>query len=351
MLRFPKHIRRREDMRLRDVVEEHALRFLPAKSVCRFKAVSREWRERIARPIFPYEQSSSFRSTSGYFNKYFYSPQFLSLNGRAYGVPSPTLTFLPEPVAIRSSCNGLLLCQSKDGKYYVCNPVTKEQDVLPWPKFYHGEVPRAVLTFDPERNFEGSYQVICPFTEFGEPYMYFEIYSSVTRTWEFIDDDCIRLGESEFKDNGFYVNGVSYWETLDGVLLAFDMKDKFCLVQEIPKQRIQDCTMSFMEGEICYVSAYVETGNTCVIDIHAGFSMNLKCSFDVELPLVLRGAVRGRAQVLPCVNGDCLVCVVGNGAFAFYPKDESVVVIREDGIEFGTEFVPYVNSLIPLLPM
>nr|POE76947.1 hypothetical protein CFP56_34225 [Quercus suber] len=41
--RCPEHIKSKEKMGIGDLVKDHALPFLPAKSICRFRSVSKEW--------------------------------------------------------------------------------------------------------------------------------------------------------------------------------------------------------------------------------------------------------------------------------------------------------------------
>ncbi|KAM1016990.1 hypothetical protein ACFX13_047346 [Malus domestica] len=63
-----------------------------------------------------------------------------SLKPNAYGVPDPSLKFLPEPVDIRASSNGFLCCLGRDGykAYYICNPITRKWTKLPKPNADHG---------------------------------------------------------------------------------------------------------------------------------------------------------------------------------------------------------------------
>ncbi|KAK5775125.1 hypothetical protein PVK06_042994 [Gossypium arboreum] len=98
-------------------------------------------------------------------------PAFMSLDPRAYGVPDPSLTFLPEPVDVRTSYNGLLCCQGRGYK--------------------------------------------------------FEVYSSDRGSWR-------TSGEIRFDDNekllpktGAHVNGIVYWPSTRGVT-SFDLNSELC---------------------------------------------------------------------------------------------------------------------------
>lgn len=137
---FPKHIKLMEDTGIGDVVREQALAFLPAKSLCRFKTVSKEWDQWINNPFFVHIQTTQFKSVSGLFCQLpGESPSFISLDTTAFGVPNAGLSFLPEPVDIRTTCNGLICCQGRgeNQAYYVCNPVNKGWWMLPKPKLHH----------------------------------------------------------------------------------------------------------------------------------------------------------------------------------------------------------------------
>ncbi|CAN6698569.1 unnamed protein product [Malus baccata var. baccata] len=213
-------------MDLKDIVRNHALQFLPAKSLFRFTGVCRDWKLDITTPFFAHKQSNSFRGISGFF---FQSgtapPSFISLDPKAYGVPDPSLSFLPEPVEIRSSSNGLLCCQAHDGSkaYYICNPVTRKWKKLPKPNADHGSNPAIVLIFEPSLlNFVAEYKLICvfPSVDFDNGYE-FEIYSSRDETWRVSGE--IYFGHQHLVPRtGVHVNNIVYW-VLDYQILVFDL--------------------------------------------------------------------------------------------------------------------------------
>ncbi|MCE2055373.1 hypothetical protein HAX54_042491 [Datura stramonium] len=115
---------RREDMEIKDVAKKHIVPFLPAKSLMKFRAVSKEWNDWIVSPLLSYQQCTSFQKLSGYFYQsvdvdFQSDPNFLSLDRSAIGVPSPSLDFLPEKVKVLSSSSGLLLCEGLEGNMFV----------------------------------------------------------------------------------------------------------------------------------------------------------------------------------------------------------------------------------------
>ncbi|KAB2051618.1 hypothetical protein ES319_A12G066700v1 [Gossypium barbadense] len=156
-------------------------------------------------------------------------PAFMSLDPRAYGVPDPSLTFLPEPVDVRTSYNGLLCCQGRTAyrPYYICNPANKQWKELPKPDDDHGPDPALVLVFEPPiMNFTADYKLVCPFPSELGGYK-FEVYSSDRGSWR-------TSGEIRFDDNekllpktGAHVNGIVYWPSTRGVT-SFDLNSELC---------------------------------------------------------------------------------------------------------------------------
>ncbi|KAI9165919.1 hypothetical protein LWI28_022877 [Acer negundo] len=237
---------------LKDVIREHALHFLPAKSLLRFTGVCRDWKFMISTPFFAHNQSYSFRTISGFFSQVSHGePSFVSLNPMAYGVPDPSLKFLPEPVDIRSSCNGLLCCQGRTEykAYYICNPTTKHWQKLPKPDNDHGSNPAVVLVFDPSLlNFAAEYQLICAFPSEMEGYE-FEIYSSSKGSWRTSGE--ILFGNRVIRPNsGVYANGTVYWLTQYDKILAFDLK------MERSQLMNGHGTLGVKDGKLCTTSLH-----------------------------------------------------------------------------------------------
>ncbi|KAK3033813.1 hypothetical protein RJ639_034231 [Escallonia herrerae] len=347
LLEFPAHGKRKEDMELKDVVKDNLLHFLPAKSLVKFRTVCKEWDKWIISPFLGHKQSYSFRDISGFFCQDPSSTTFLTLDQSAYGIPSPSLEFLPSPAKIRSSCNGLLLCQGwgDENVYYICNPANKQWEVLPPPNCYHGDEPNIVLAFEPSvLNFGAHYQVICAVTMF-DPDIYFEIYSSETKCWKCSAADYVELDNSELKDSRFYMEGIAYWETYSGQLLAFDVKNEICGVQPLPPERTPLGVLSQMDGELCYIQGMIQADGTCIISIYGGFDMRLKhsiCTYHVK-----QGVIAAECRVLPSVNSDVLMFLVEDVLYSYHMRDEKVKMMRT-GSGFGAKYFPYVNSLVSL---
>ncbi|XP_057959158.1 F-box protein At5g18160-like isoform X2 [Malania oleifera] len=341
---FFEKIKRREDMTIEDIVREHSLPFLPAKSLVRFRSVCKNWDEWIRNPFLAHKQTNCFRNFSGLFRQStdgFCS--FISLNRAAYDVASPDLTFLPESVYIRSSCSGLLCCQGRSGDhtYYICNPVNMEWIALPQPNLYHGSEPAVVLAFDPSTlNFAADYDLVCAIPPIDSPIHCFEIYSSRTGSWRVSDTVCCEEDVLNLNSCGFYMKGVAYWETLStGKVLAFDMKHEHYGVLELPDGV---GTLAEMRGELCYIQAYPNAQYSCVVDIYGVADLGL------NQRIVLPNAVREtyeHCRVLPCINSNILVILAGGKTIAYYVKDHKVVQLRSYG-DLRATYWPYVNSLV-----
>ncbi|KAH7851870.1 hypothetical protein Vadar_017605 [Vaccinium darrowii] len=194
-------------MDLRDIIREHALPFLPAKSLFRVQVVCRDWKLQISTPFFAHNQSLSYQSLSGLFCQLpFNPPSFISIDPKSCGVPDPSLTFLPEPVDIRASSNGLICCQGRTGlkAYYICNPVTKQWKTLPNSNANHVDFDNA--------------------TEF-------EIYSSSEGAWKVSGEICF-ASKKLVPRSGVCVDGVVYWQSKVHGIVAFDLtKDRSQLIQ------------------------------------------------------------------------------------------------------------------------
>lgn len=352
---YPSHIKLKDTITIKEMAKNHILRYLPAKSLARCQLVSKEWDSWISTPFFAHTQSQYFNQTSGFFhdneNEHI---SFISLDTSSYGVPDPSLYFLPQNVSIKSSCNGLLLCQAfhDENKYYICNPTNKQWIELPFSTYYHGKQPKIVLSFEPSSlNFEPCYKVICPFSIPSEgPILYFDIYDSNTKSWKISDEICLDFTESDLKTDGVFVNGVVYWETTCGELLAFDLKNEFHGVQKLPLGG----TLSKVNGELCYVKGYYcNSVKICVLHVYGGGVMALKSTMRVHVPF--DGVTDDGGMVLFKVLGNSCDDVVAfvlksqgsNCLFVYHVKERKVT--GPCFIGSSTKLFPYVNSLASIV--
>ncbi|TYG45910.1 hypothetical protein ES288_D11G213600v1 [Gossypium darwinii] len=297
-------------MDLKNIVRENALRYLPAKSLFRCFGVCRDWKHLISTPFFAHNQSNSFHSVSGFF----YQSQagvlsFMSLDPVAYGVPDPSLKFLPEPVDIRSSCKGLLCCQGRTGykAYYVCNPVTKQWEKLPKPDADHGSDPAVVLVFEPSLlNFTADYKL-----------------------------------------------------TMGFGITAFDLiSERFQLLDSAVG------TLGMRNGKLC--SAYVHAqnlvvnmlsnthSNTMQMNSHAKMweEMQPKIHVDISLPASSNNNASGRYGYghggVVFIGGDVVLLSNGNKFYSYDMKKRASKDLGELDIDTKAGIVGYVNSLVEL---
>lgn len=352
---YPVHIKLKDD--IREVAKNHIIRYLPAKSLAKCRRVSKEWNQWISSPFLAHMQSQYFRKTSGFFQSSKPVIRFFALENSAYGVPDPSLGFLPMDVSIKSSCNGLLLCQAVDDDniYYICNPANEQWVRLPPSNYYHGAKPNIVLAFEPSSfNFEPCYQVVCPFSlpdpDMG-PIVYFDIYDSKAQSWRISDAICVDLDESDVKSEGIFVDGNVYWETTGGVLLAFDLKNEIYGVQKLPLD--EGGALSKVHGELCYVKAqYHHSMRLCMLVVYGGVTMSLKntISFDVSVDGVEDGEFV-ECRVVANPRDDVLAVVVKASQgqerlYVYHVKDQ--ILQGPWFISHSRKLFPYVNSLVSL---
>ncbi|XP_051187801.1 F-box protein At5g07610 [Lolium perenne] len=123
---------------------------LPARSVCRFKCVSRTWRDLISHSV---NRKKLAQTLAGFFTMHdddtdtmpWSVLHFTNVSGRAPPLISPSFDFLPVHTRVfpLNSCNGLILCacdpigDMTEFHDFVCNPTTKEWVALPDSKLGH----------------------------------------------------------------------------------------------------------------------------------------------------------------------------------------------------------------------
>ncbi|XP_060192627.1 F-box protein At5g49610-like isoform X2 [Lycium barbarum] len=363
---FPADIIMRVNMQIKDVAKRDVLPFLPAKSLMKFRAVSKEWNQWIASPLFAYNQSFTFQKLSGYFYQRLDfqgdPPTFLSLHRSANGVPSPDLGFLPDKVKVVSSSSGLLLCQGLKDSYYVCNPATKDWKKLPPPQYYHGSDPAAVLAFDPQFNIESFYHVVAAVPLLDHPIVCFEVYDSESDSWRCSPSDCLELENiTSLAGGGSYMKGVAYWNTSSNEVLAFNVKNEIPAVLRVPviQSEQHGGALTQIGDEVCYVTAYNDSGNVFVIDIYGGVDMSLKRSVSVNLGSKKPRTLVSKSwwippkeesftcEVLPCTDSDTVVIHTDEAIYFYHLRAQTVETLGSPGrVDTPQRFLPYINSLV-----
>ncbi|KAH6791470.1 hypothetical protein C2S51_006476 [Perilla frutescens var. frutescens] len=340
----------RRDSEVKEAVKDIILPFLPAKALIRFSSVSKEWNQWIKHPFMAFRQSCNFKKLSGFFcQEGENDPTFVSLNGSAYGVPMPSLRFLPEPVDIVTSCNGLLVCHGcgMDELYYVCNPATTEWAPLPKPQLYHGFGSGLVLAFEPSAmNIEGHYQLLCAVPMLD--HLYFELYTSITKSWEILNTTVVDMQDVAIKHNGFYMNGVAYLLTNTKKVIAFHLEKGVYEVIPMVSKDGPDGVLTQIQGEACYIAMSHCFGNIYSIMINGGMDLSLK--HDLKVCIGEAGGIIPRFKVLPCLDGEKVMILHEDCIYSYSIRDRILEEITRVGIESASaqKHLAYVNSLVQL---
>ncbi|XP_031103901.1 F-box protein At5g03970-like [Ipomoea triloba] len=342
---------------LTDIIREHALPFLPAKSLLRFMTVCHHWKRHILTPSFHLNQSLRFTDITGLFCQTTPEnpPVFIPIHPTSAGVPDPSLSFLPEPVVIKASSNGLLCCQGRneDKLYYLCNPAIKHWRKLPKPTASLGSEPALVVIFEPsEFPNISEYKIICPFEFAGfDGAIGFEIYSSKKNSWNVSGDFCFGAKNATL-GSGVHVNGVVYWPVKRGGILSFDLtKDRSELLDNGNSEG-KDCILGTYYGTLCKV--YIEFDDEeLLVKVMVNIQLpqrvkmweTVSCAgypFDTDMPLddiTSRVVAIGREEaVVKC----------GNQLYSYDFERMETKILSKPGESHYNICVPYVNNLVYL---
>lgn len=200
---------------------------LPAKSLIRFKCVSKNWLSLISDPQFAgnHSRQNPRPSISGF---YLYSRSQLKFV-YLYGARNlPSLAFVNVlgrgPIKIADSCNGLLLSEQVDfegndfvAQYVVFNVCTQKYRIVP--KF-SGNLStrwinhRAFLAFDPSKS--PHYKVVLV-GHVPPPLYEIRVFSSQSGCWKHV------FTQHECHGRGVYWNGAIYWVRHENFYLKFDL--------------------------------------------------------------------------------------------------------------------------------
>lgn len=346
---------------LKDIIREHALPNLPAKALFRFLAVCRDWKLHISAPFFHHTQSLCCRAISGMFCQTLRDPPvFLPIHPKSSGVPDPSLSFLPEPVDIKASSNGLLCCQGRNESqaYYICNPATKQWNKLPNPTAFHGPDPALVLVFEPSvLNFVPEYKLICAFqsADFDDA-IEFEVYSSKSNSWSVSGEIC--FGAKRFVlRSGVHVNGVVYWNIVGGSIVSFDLsKDRSQLLQNYCYDR--NGILGTYDGKLCKASVSGHSVSiSALVNVHTNtMQMQSRENMWERVKTVslngdmFDGVLHATNCYVISVSSDVVVLKSGMKLYSYNIKsNETAALNQPDSHSYdATMCVPYVNTLVSL---
>uniref|UniRef100_M8BCW7 Uncharacterized protein n=1 Tax=Aegilops tauschii TaxID=37682 RepID=M8BCW7_AEGTA len=244
--------------RLTDDLIVEILSRLPFRSVCRFKCVSKPWRDLIAHPAHRKKLPQTLAGVlyTNITGAGGYRYHLAGLSAAADGLDlDPSLTFLPHTeyrdFGLVRACNGLLLCsyEPEEGtvRFIVCNPATQRWTELPprprpntcryYQQFhlaFDPAVPSHFHVFDFERTDNLSITGV-------------SIYSSRTGAWCQSDtglvEDVVMVGQSVLVGGMLHVVGnllvaadSNNWED-QTVLVALDMEGKEWKTISVPRGR------------------------------------------------------------------------------------------------------------------
>ncbi|KAF7114252.1 hypothetical protein RHSIM_RhsimUnG0092200 [Rhododendron simsii] len=283
---------------------------LPAKSLIRFKGVSKHWLSLLSDSRFASTHLNPKPLVSSLYFYYNGKLDSISLNGSP---AFPTLSFLSRRFTghftILHSCNGLLLIENPqitddcvEARYIVCNPTTQKYTVLSQPG--GGYYASGCLAFDPSKSPHYKVVFVSPTLS---PSLHMDIFSSETTNWKkiFLVDRC--------DVDGAFWKGNLYWLYGRYGLWRFHVEtDK---VVEIPYEEIgsrilsPDKTRYFGEcgrgGRLFLIQSYSRSA--------VGFKireMGCCCWWNVKFRVNLRALISAFPEIRSRNDKITVMCVV-----------------------------------------
>ncbi|XP_050221959.1 F-box protein At2g23160-like [Mercurialis annua] len=235
-----------DDRLSEDLVVEILCR-LPVKSLMQCKRVSKGWYNLISNVCAPNISRISSaipsgflfifvcKKTSVYDRAYVSYPQGRYCDNNCSGFLRSCTVLLPHrPFKLHDACNGLLLFFSADGRYYVCNPTTKQCIAVPYvQRKYRSYV--ASLVFE---NFMSPHYKIIRFPDLkaGCGFIDLDVFSSATGNWV---KQKLRIEQSVFSSVEYivrtvYLNGKLYMQSMSEYLLCFDLDNLIAKAIQLP---------------------------------------------------------------------------------------------------------------------
>ncbi|EHA8588927.1 putative F-box protein [Cocos nucifera] len=336
----------KEEMSLR--VLYRVLPYLPAKALLRLRCVSRKWNACISSQFFIISHSLHPHPISGFFLHRPTAdelPAYAPFDCAADALPDPSLSFLPEPVAVAASARGVLCCHGRaSGGYYVCNPTTSTWAALPPPANDHGADPAIALVFDEPGvyNFHADYRVVCahPIAGGGCDGIYgFETFSSAAWKWAASAEIC--PAERILAGSGVAACGMAYWRTTTEEVVAFDPVAYTWTAITRPGADLDliGWELGEMEGRLSCTCVKEGSVTAWVMGNggweKAGEWYRVWSGIGEEWPL----RSQGRRELLFWEAED-------KGVVARNLKGRVTRVLRDHATDHHTDFVPYVSTLV-----
>ncbi|KAL6893541.1 hypothetical protein ACP4OV_007639 [Aristida adscensionis] len=244
---------------------------LPVRSLCRFKCVSRHWRDLISHPD---HRGKLPETLFGVFYFTFDRTRFPEQarhftdvwDSRLRRLICPSLSFVPgyeRITRVLDSCNGLLLCvlssSDKSFRYMVCNPATQSWVVLPdsgCGSDLDFRITR--LGFDPAVSlhfyvFEFISDESCGYVEGVQ------IYSCKTGAWSYKESEWDYDAGLNQDSRSIFFSGSLHLVIAECAILAVDVEGETWRVLPVPED--VDDTLEWEEGflgqyqgHLCYIN-------------------------------------------------------------------------------------------------
>ncbi|KAF5956606.1 hypothetical protein HYC85_003831 [Camellia sinensis] len=250
---------------------------LPAKSLVKFKCVSRGWREYISSPsVHDCCRSRRWKPTPHMMGFFFQEQEsrrrlqirFLFSSTKKEKMDNDldeSVSFLGRTAILVASSNGFLLCNQNRNhqmRYYIYNPATKQWAALPKPPKCYRSVATGFVcndnTCDPYKD-SICYKVV----RFGIPKCFIDIqsivtiecFSSETGAWmtvNLIPDVPLPLFPTN--DPAVVIDEVFYWLDIGPRIIACDMVQRQCWVMNFPGEpkEVSSMCLAVLNGHLHY---------------------------------------------------------------------------------------------------
>lgn len=157
------------------------------------------------------------------------------------------------------------------------------------------------------------------------------------------------------------MKGVAYWNTTSNEVLAFDVKNEISTVLHVPIPPGRYGSLTLIEDELCYVTAYNDGGDVFVLDIYGGMYMSLKNSVSINLghnkswrAFEKNASIENSTlscSVLPCFNNsdDIVVIYTDERIYLYHLREQKVKDLKTPRqLNPQRRFIPYINTLVML---
>ncbi|XP_059664262.1 F-box protein At5g07610-like [Cornus florida] len=309
---------------------------LPAKSLIRFKSVSKTWHSLISDRRFSllWQQRRRSPKISGLFFSCRFATQIKYIPTVDIHSKNKSLALFPDfssvgntwQTTIIDSCNGFLLCSSANNlcsrkSYHVYNPTTKQFSTLPWPfPYYTNPSDPLYLAFNPLKSHH--YKVVLLYTLVNVNvgcWYHIYIYSSETNGWWSplaCADVFWGLGLGlDLTANGVYCNGSIHWISKPGTnySLYFDVDNqRLCPMPSPPFPTVPDGQCHFRQLSECrghlHLTEYGDYDIRFIIDVSELESDYSQWSLKYRVPMFdfvpHEMIVRYAGSVLALIHGE-----------------------------------------------